>query len=401
MTSRFEQIAPRMMRDLMRDFAPLADFQAAGAVGNGGGESRGFAIAQEGKPISGRGGWGGFQWTGPRRVAYEKFLREHGRNPADPVAALDYDMMYGMLKQELQGPERATIPALRQAKDIDEATKAFMVKFERPGIPNYKGRVSWSKRALAAYVAEQGKIAHDPVIVKDRGQPTSSAPADGIPKPQPTNGGSFWTTILGGAGVGAAATYNWALEYLPLIVFVVGLIIVGIFVLRPAYLRWRDYLQHAPEVHDAPFATRLKIAFEGFKTKMLARLTTGASALAVVTSSASSLAGFDGLNIDNLLPAIPIAKDVKIVATQYIALLGVGVGYLNSYLRSISTTPEGTIDPLTAVSVAAQSDHVVGSTPTPALMAVTASPPAVAEIATPVPVKARRVSHKHKKKARR
>src|ERR1041385_4789240 len=101
---------------------------------------------------------------------------------------------------------------------------------------------------------------------------------------------------------------------------------------------WRDYLQHAPEVHDAPFATRLKIAFEGFKTKMLARLTTGASALAVVTSSASSLAGFDGLNIDNLLPAIPIAKDVKIVATQYIALLGVGVGYLNSYLRSISTT---------------------------------------------------------------
>jgi hypothetical protein len=36
-----------MMRDLMRDFSPLADFQAAGAVGNGGGESGGFTQIQE------------------------------------------------------------------------------------------------------------------------------------------------------------------------------------------------------------------------------------------------------------------------------------------------------------------------------------------------------------------
>jgi hypothetical protein len=31
--SLFKALAPRMMRDLMRDFSPLADFQAAGAVG--------------------------------------------------------------------------------------------------------------------------------------------------------------------------------------------------------------------------------------------------------------------------------------------------------------------------------------------------------------------------------
>jgi hypothetical protein len=33
--SLFKALAPRMMRDLMRDFSPLADFQAAGVVGNG------------------------------------------------------------------------------------------------------------------------------------------------------------------------------------------------------------------------------------------------------------------------------------------------------------------------------------------------------------------------------
>jgi hypothetical protein len=31
-TSLFKRLAPRMMRDLMRDFSPLADFQAAGVA---------------------------------------------------------------------------------------------------------------------------------------------------------------------------------------------------------------------------------------------------------------------------------------------------------------------------------------------------------------------------------
>jgi hypothetical protein len=32
----FKKLAPRMMRDLMRDFTSLAVFQAAGVVGSGG-----------------------------------------------------------------------------------------------------------------------------------------------------------------------------------------------------------------------------------------------------------------------------------------------------------------------------------------------------------------------------
>ena len=91
-----------------------------------------------------------------RRRVFEKLLKEMNRNPDS------YDANYEMLRRELKGPEKATIPKLRKAKDIDEATKIFMVSFERPGIPHYKGRVTWSNRALQAYQAEEKKIAKDP-----------------------------------------------------------------------------------------------------------------------------------------------------------------------------------------------------------------------------------------------
>jgi Phage tail lysozyme len=165
--SLFKKLAPRMMRDLMRDFTPLADFQAAGVVGNGGGESGGFTQIQEVKPIKkgSRGGLGFFQWTGMgtpskpgRRRAFEKLLKKMGRGPES------YDANYEMLRRELRGSERATIPKLRSAKNIDEATRFFMESFERPGIAHYKGRVRWSKMAFAAYESEEKKIAKNPSV---------------------------------------------------------------------------------------------------------------------------------------------------------------------------------------------------------------------------------------------
>jgi hypothetical protein len=163
--SLFKKLAPRMMRDLMRDFSPLADFQSAGAVGNGGGESGGFTLIQELKPTvkGSKGGLGFFQWTGMgtakkpgRRRIFEQLLKkmEHGPD--------SYDANYEMLKTELKGPEKATIKALRKTADIVEATKMFMVKFERPGIPHFEGRVVWSRMALAAFEAEEKKIARNP-----------------------------------------------------------------------------------------------------------------------------------------------------------------------------------------------------------------------------------------------
>jgi hypothetical protein len=163
----FKRFAPRMMRELMRDFTPLADFQAAAVVGNGGAESAGFTLIQEQHPTvpGSKGGLGFFQWTGMgtpmkpgRRRVFEKLLKEMNRAPDS------YDANYEMLRRELRGPERATIRKLRVTRNIDDATRVFMESFERPGVLHYKSRVGWSKRALRAYEAEEKKIARNPSV---------------------------------------------------------------------------------------------------------------------------------------------------------------------------------------------------------------------------------------------
>src|ERR1700730_11337710 len=108
--SLFKALAPRMMRDLMRDFSPLADFQAAGAVGYGGGESGGFTQIQEKNPTvpGSKGGYGFFQWRGMgselgRRRVFENLLKAMRLGPDS------YDANYEMLKGELKTSEKATI----------------------------------------------------------------------------------------------------------------------------------------------------------------------------------------------------------------------------------------------------------------------------------------------------
>jgi hypothetical protein len=123
-------------------------FKRQAVVGNGGGESGGFTQIQELHPIKkgSKGGLGFLQWTGMgtpskpgRRRVFENLLKEIGRGPDS------YDANYEMLKRELKRPERRTIPKLRTARNIDEATLFFMQAFERPGIPHYEGRLKWSK----------------------------------------------------------------------------------------------------------------------------------------------------------------------------------------------------------------------------------------------------------------
>jgi hypothetical protein len=389
--TRFDQLAPRMMRDLMRDFAPLADFQAAGIVGNGGGESGGFTIAQEGRPTSGRGGWGGFQWTGPRRKNYEAYIKSKGFNPADAATALDYDMMYGFLAQELRGPERATIPAVRASTSLADATKAFMMKFERPGVPNISGRIGWSKKALDAYKAEQVQITKNPPIAIDT-KPTKEivrddAPVDGVPKPKNNNIG-FWGTLTAGVAAAFGSAWNWALEWLPLVVGLLGLAVLLIFMLRPVYVRWRDYLRHSPEfielAHGSPWKA-FGVLFDGFKSKVVARLAQGSGALLILLQGAQSLVGGDTFDINTILPAIPLGK-MSIPPTMYlfggISLLG----YLQDKFRAMATAGVGQINPVTAVEMATNADSINGSKPSPALAAITDAG-AVADL-TQVPVAA-------------
>ena len=93
-TSLFKQLAPRMMRDLMRDFSPLAEFQAAAVVGNGGGESGGFMLIQELKPTvpgskGGSASFNGPAWAPPRSPAAVACSRTCSRRwGASPTATM-------------------------------------------------------------------------------------------------------------------------------------------------------------------------------------------------------------------------------------------------------------------------------------------------------------------------
>ena len=170
MATKFETNSVKYMTDLIRDFK-LLETQAAGIVGNAGHESGGFELQQELNPIGGgRGGLGDFQWTGPRRVAFENWL---ARNSAKGWTAATYEANYSMLFRELVGPESKALDAVRKTETVEDATKVFMETFERPGVPHLDSRVTWAKKALTIW-RESGI---DPSII--RAEPLPGAVADG------------------------------------------------------------------------------------------------------------------------------------------------------------------------------------------------------------------------------
>lgn len=80
-----------------------------------------------------RGGFGLYQLTGPRRVAYEKYATERGM-PLDSVdAQLDFMMA------ELQGPEAAAASRIMAAPDAGSAAAAIVTDFLRPS-PEHRDR---------------------------------------------------------------------------------------------------------------------------------------------------------------------------------------------------------------------------------------------------------------------
>jgi hypothetical protein len=100
---------------------------------------------QEQNPIAGRGGYGWFQWTGPRRVAFENWCQQQGLDEDSDAAN------YGYLKFELQGAYRSTVAALKQVDTIETAVNVFEQYYEKAGIPNFSSRYSWAYKALNAY----------------------------------------------------------------------------------------------------------------------------------------------------------------------------------------------------------------------------------------------------------
>lgn len=83
-----------------------------------------------------RGGYGLYQLTGPRRVAYEQYAAQKGVDPSNVDAQLDFMM------SELQGPEARAAQAIMSAPDTGSAAAAIVNKFLRPAEEHRASRVA-------------------------------------------------------------------------------------------------------------------------------------------------------------------------------------------------------------------------------------------------------------------
>lgn len=87
-----------------------------------------------------RGGFGLNQWTGPRRVQFERFAADRGVSPNDTNAQLDFTLW------ELQHTERGAWNALGATKTAEDAARVYSDKFLRPGIPHMDRRLAEAGR---------------------------------------------------------------------------------------------------------------------------------------------------------------------------------------------------------------------------------------------------------------
>lgn len=144
-------LSSQIARDLQRDFG-LTNMQASAIVGNLAYESGNFKSMQEISPTvkGSRGGYGWAQWTGSRRNDFESYAKAKG------LSVDSYAANYGFLAKELATTEKAAIEAVKQAKTLPEATKAFERSYERAGVKNYPARENYAQQALDAVAALDG-----------------------------------------------------------------------------------------------------------------------------------------------------------------------------------------------------------------------------------------------------
>lgn len=135
-------MAKRIAADLQRDFGLTAE-QAAGVVGNLAHESENFKTMQERGQKKGKGGYGWAQWTGSRRKSFENFAESKG------LSKDSYAANYGFLKEELQTTERRALKAVKNAKTVKQASRAFEDKFERAGVVKQSSRDAYAASAFS------------------------------------------------------------------------------------------------------------------------------------------------------------------------------------------------------------------------------------------------------------
>lgn len=211
----FRTIVPGAIKTLLRLVPTWGVEDAAAAFGNAGHESLGFTKLQEIKPTvkGSRGGYGWFQWTGPRRKAFEAWCRDEGLDPVSATANI------GFLAHELATSERVTVGKVSAAVGLEGKTKAFEMAFERPGVPHTDRRLAWARIALDAYNAAYPASA----VPVPSSRPSAPAVVPGLDKPMTvstTNIASVASAATG--GIAAFSGLDWKVA-LPIVLVLGGL----------------------------------------------------------------------------------------------------------------------------------------------------------------------------------
>jgi hypothetical protein len=226
MTAIFKAKVPTLMRQFMADFKCTKE-DAAAVFGNAGHESGGFTQMQEIKPTmpGSRGGFGWFQWTGPRRKAFEAYCSRNNLSPTSDKAN------YGFLWVELHGSEKAAVSRLRNAKTLRDKVIEFELAYERAGIKHYDSRVRWANLALGAYEGSAGRL---PEV-----KPTTAKKPTVSPGTKAATAGA--TVVVGGAGAAAASAGLSALQVIAIIAgasLVAGAALLIIYRITKGYWPW-------------------------------------------------------------------------------------------------------------------------------------------------------------------
>lgn len=229
----FRSIVPGAMQTLLRLVPGWTVEDAAAAFGNAGHESLGFTKLQEITPTvkGSRGGYGWFQWTGPRRRSFEAYCKDEGLAP-DSVAA-----NVSFLAHELQTTEKATIAKVGAAIGLEAKTKAFEMAFERPGVAHTDRRLQWAKIALDAY----NSVNPAKAVPLPPEKPKAPATIPGLDKPMTLSTTNVATASGAATGIlSAFAGLDWKVA-LP-IVLVIGAC--------AAWVIWQRF-QYARKARDA------------------------------------------------------------------------------------------------------------------------------------------------------
>lgn len=192
------QVGPWINR--FRNDMKCGKYDAVAVFGNSGQETLGWTKLQEMKPIvpGSRGGYGWMQWTGARRLQFERFCATRG------YKTNDFEANYQFLLHELRNtPEGKAMRAMFAKVSLDDKVVAFEQNFLRAhkDYKHYDSRRAWAKIALDAY---------EEYLDANPGLSTRTEPAPAIgggtppvtTTPTPVNGKAL---VAGGALAGLVA----------------------------------------------------------------------------------------------------------------------------------------------------------------------------------------------------